>query len=132
MKRRKNYLAADCYQRQCENRQKRQANIDFITLAEQEMALMRGLYKAVPKEIGVKEPEENPEEAYRWYRKAAAAGDPDALWMTGYCVESRYGIADAALEWYEKAAAAGNEGAARDAERLRAALEQERTLDGTD
>ncbi|MBR2663604.1 MAG: toll/interleukin-1 receptor domain-containing protein [Clostridia bacterium] len=75
---------------------------------------------------------ENPEEAYRWYRQAADAGDPDAMWMTGSCIESRYGIADAALEWYERAAAAGNEGAARDAERLRAALEQERTSTETD
>jgi TPR repeat protein len=75
---------------------------------------------------------ENPEEAYRWYRKAAEAGDPDAMWMTGACIESRYGVADAALDWYERAAAAGNENAAKDAERLRKTLEQEQLPEEAD
>ena len=75
---------------------------------------------------------ENPEEAYRWYRRAADAGDPDAMSMTGACIESRYGIVDPALDWYERAAAAGNENAAKDAERLRAALEQDQPSEETD
>ena len=54
------------------------------------------------------------------------------MWMTGCCIESRYGIADPALEWYERAAAAGNENAAKDAERLRAALEQDQPSEETD
>ena len=52
--------------------------------------------------------------------------------MTGWCIETRYGIADAALEWYEKAAAAGNEEAVKDAERVREALAQTQPADGKD
>ena len=39
--------------------------------------------------------------------------------MTGWCIENRYGVEDAALEWYEKAAEAGDPEASAEAERIR-------------
>ena len=61
--------------------------------------------------------DESPEQAYAWYRRAADAGDADALYMTGWCLENRYGVDDPALEWYARAALAGNEKAAEALER---------------
>ena len=62
--------------------------------------------------------EENPEQAYYWYRKAAEAGHPKAMRMLAWCIENKYGTGDLALEWYRRAAENGNEEAKADVERL--------------
>ena len=64
--------------------------------------------------------EADPEKAYAWYRKAAESGDASAEYMTGWCIENRFGLTDPALEWYARAAEAGNADAAAAVERLNA------------
>jgi TPR repeat protein len=51
-------------------------------------------------------------EARRWYEKAAAAGDADAMNSIGVLYHNGQGVPRdlrAARQWYEKALAAGNE-----------------------
>ena len=61
---------------------------------------------------------EDPREAFIWYRKAALAGDADAMYMTGWCIENMYGTESEALEWYLLAEQNGNEKAAAEIARL--------------
>ena len=64
--------------------------------------------------------QEDPEQAFRWYRKAALAGDADAMYMTGWCVENKYGTENEALEWYLLAQENGCEKASADIARIKA------------
>ena len=63
---------------------------------------------------------EDAQQAYLWYRKAAEAGYPDAMFMTGWCIENHYGTDDPALEWYRLALENGFDAAAEDVARLEA------------
>ena len=64
--------------------------------------------------------EEDPRLAYEWYRRAAENGDPDGMYMAGWCLENGYGVEDPALDWYRRAAEAGSEAAAGEIARLEA------------
>lgn len=62
--------------------------------------------------------DEDPRQAYLWYRKAAEAGDADAMYAAGQCAETGYGTDGEAAEWYRRAYEAGKTDAAADLERL--------------
>jgi TPR repeat protein len=52
-----------------------------------------------------------PDQAHRWFQKAAAFGSPVGLNGQGYCAEHFQGDLGAALDFYFRAAALGNPGA---------------------
>ena len=62
--------------------------------------------------------EENPEEAFNWYSKAAMAGDADGSYMTGWCIENSYGIKNPALYWYKLAEKLGSKEAKEAIQRI--------------
>ena len=66
----------------------------------------------------------DPEQAYYWYRKAAEAGDARAAYMVDWCIENNFGTENAALEWYKRAVELGNVDAQADVDRLEAETAQ--------
>ena len=68
--------------------------------------------------IGV---EKDPEEAVKWYRKAAEQNNHWGQYWLGYCYENGYGVErdkDKAYHWYALASAQGNDDALKAIERL--------------